>query len=504
MKINKRNIIIIGITLIFLIFLCYLFPYTGDDWAWGSSIGEDRLQSFFEDYNGRYAGNIIVMLLTRSNIIKTIVMTVVIWGMAYLSYRIVNKEKISLFVLFIILFFAMSRTIFRQGIVWTAGFTNYAISTFLILIYFYILTLKHSERKVWNVIKLISVFLLAVVNSLFAEHVTIYLVVIDLIILVYERIKNKKINKIVLVHLIGAVIGAILMFTNGAYGMIANDQDGYRSMPVDGISSIFQKISENFVTVYQELITNNVLLIIVLTILLIGIIYKYFKENTVKNSLKIILYGISMFLIGVTAYIVVRNINPSWLILLKEDLTQYFEFAISVIYFICILILTYLCITDKNKKVRILFSWLSISILSAQMFIVQPIGGRCFLPMYVFFLLIALEIYDYLIDKSEKQKLLNIIMITACMFIAVYFSSIFLYIHHIDSERKEYLLEETAKGSKEILLTHLPYEQYLWTATPFKENDIWEDRIKLFYHIPEDVNLKIISLKEWNKIKDNN
>ena len=159
MKINKRNIIIIGITLIFLIFLCYLFPYTGDDWAWGSSIGEDRLQSFFEDYNGRYAGNIIVMLLTRSNIIKTIVMTVVIWGMAYLSYRIVNKEKISLFVLFIILFFAMSRTIFRQGIVWTAGFTNYAISTFLILIYFYILTLKHSERKVWNVIKLISVFL---------------------------------------------------------------------------------------------------------------------------------------------------------------------------------------------------------------------------------------------------------------------------------------------------------------------------------------------------------
>ena len=32
--------------------LCYLFPYTGDDWAWGSQIGIDRLNQWFENYNG--------------------------------------------------------------------------------------------------------------------------------------------------------------------------------------------------------------------------------------------------------------------------------------------------------------------------------------------------------------------------------------------------------------------------------------------------------------------
>ena len=26
--------------------LCYLFPYTGDDWAWGSQIGIDRLNQW--------------------------------------------------------------------------------------------------------------------------------------------------------------------------------------------------------------------------------------------------------------------------------------------------------------------------------------------------------------------------------------------------------------------------------------------------------------------------
>ena len=55
-------------------FLAYLFPYTGDDWAWGSSIGLGRLKSFFAGYNGRYVGNLIVLLLTRSKLLDAVVM----------------------------------------------------------------------------------------------------------------------------------------------------------------------------------------------------------------------------------------------------------------------------------------------------------------------------------------------------------------------------------------------------------------------------------------------
>ena len=35
----KRNVLI----LFFLLLLTALFPYTGDDWAWGSKIGITRL-----------------------------------------------------------------------------------------------------------------------------------------------------------------------------------------------------------------------------------------------------------------------------------------------------------------------------------------------------------------------------------------------------------------------------------------------------------------------------
>ena len=54
-----------GICFVLISALCWLFPYTGDDWAWGSQIGIDRLNSWFANYNGRYLGNIFVNIFTE-------------------------------------------------------------------------------------------------------------------------------------------------------------------------------------------------------------------------------------------------------------------------------------------------------------------------------------------------------------------------------------------------------------------------------------------------------
>ena len=52
--------------------LFYMFPYSGDDWAWGSQIGVDRLKTWFDNYNGRYLGNLLVMVLTRSKFVNVL------------------------------------------------------------------------------------------------------------------------------------------------------------------------------------------------------------------------------------------------------------------------------------------------------------------------------------------------------------------------------------------------------------------------------------------------
>ncbi|MGN0692308.1 MAG: hypothetical protein ACI4K7_08175, partial [Oscillospiraceae bacterium] len=61
-KVNKntvRNVLIISTVFIFFLGLAYMFPYTGDDWAWGGSLGLERLHNHFKDYNGRYLGNLL-------------------------------------------------------------------------------------------------------------------------------------------------------------------------------------------------------------------------------------------------------------------------------------------------------------------------------------------------------------------------------------------------------------------------------------------------------------
>ncbi|MFA5603423.1 MAG: hypothetical protein WDA12_01025 [Bacilli bacterium] len=131
----KKNKTIIAI-IIFTLLLTFLFPNTGDDWMWGSEAGEALLKNWFSDYNGRYAGNIIVMMLTRSRLLRMIVMTLVILGTIYLCSKIVNKEKKELFLVGFMLFLAIPILTFRQAVVWTSGFTNYFISLFLTISYF--------------------------------------------------------------------------------------------------------------------------------------------------------------------------------------------------------------------------------------------------------------------------------------------------------------------------------------------------------------------------------
>ena len=67
-------------------------PYFKDDWAWGSQVGLDRLQSHFTGYNGRYLGNLLVMVLTRSLPVKIILMTAGVLALPLLVSRLANKK----------------------------------------------------------------------------------------------------------------------------------------------------------------------------------------------------------------------------------------------------------------------------------------------------------------------------------------------------------------------------------------------------------------------------
>ena len=91
------NLIVILFAFFGFVYIMSTIPFCSDDWAWGASVGAQRLASHFRGYNGRYLGNLLILLLTKSNFIKTIGMAVVSFSVIYLIYKYIGDGKLFYF-----------------------------------------------------------------------------------------------------------------------------------------------------------------------------------------------------------------------------------------------------------------------------------------------------------------------------------------------------------------------------------------------------------------------
>ena len=272
----KENIIWLGL-FIMIAFLCYLFPYTGDDWAWGSTIGLDRLNSFFDNYNGRYFGNITVLVLTRSVLLKTIVMALVFTGIIYFISKCVKIKKTYTILLLIILSFSV---------------------------------------------------------SLFMEHITIYNLILSIFLVIYTIIKSKQNLVKSISYLLGSLIGTIIMFSNSVYTSIFSHQDHYRSVVEPSIFNIIDTLVDK---ILDLLIYDNYIILGIIITLLIYIVSKSkTKTGHKKNTKRLLCISLSFSLF----YIVITNIFPDWNILLEYTkyfelvlgITLFITIIISLLY----------------------------------------------------------------------------------------------------------------------------------------------------------------------------
>ena len=137
---NTDKKILIFSVVIFSVFalLAYLFPYSGDDWAWGSEIGAERLQNWFEGYNGRYAGNLLVMTLTRSKGLCVFVMALCLVLAGLFPSLFAGVKGLASFALGTVFLLVIPGEVFTQSVVWTSGFSNYVPPALLTLFYFII------------------------------------------------------------------------------------------------------------------------------------------------------------------------------------------------------------------------------------------------------------------------------------------------------------------------------------------------------------------------------
>ncbi|KFN90573.1 hypothetical protein [Tetragenococcus muriaticus] len=124
----------LAITLFYLV-IAWLLVLSGDDWAWGGDIGQARLENHFDEYNGRYFGNIIEMIITRSIFARLLIYSFVNTGIVFLIREILDRKVAYVYCFLLILLLSVS--FYSQTYGWLAGFANYNTSTFLFLLIIY-------------------------------------------------------------------------------------------------------------------------------------------------------------------------------------------------------------------------------------------------------------------------------------------------------------------------------------------------------------------------------
>lgn len=466
--------------LFFLVFtLCWIFPYTGDDWAWGSSIGIDRWNSWFQNYSGRYVGNMIVLILTRFRFLRAAVMAVCMVGMSYMFVKISNcKHYISLFV--IALQFAAPKEILRQSIVWTSGFSNYVTSITLFILYIFLITCVFSDQN-RLVVKSILLFLLGYLSAMIVEHITIMQIIVGMGIVFWTWIKKWRHKSIYIFYLLGSVLGTITMFSNECYASAVAGTDGYRSIATS-MSELCVKICDNyFDTIGKQMILNNIILELFAAVV-VTILYMQ-KINEGKDQ-RHILEG-SVVLIDVSVlYGLITRINNSWS--QSYALGKYIDGFVNLVFWSALIIFTLFMTIEESKKARMLMIVFGIVCACGSLLMVSPIGPRCFFASYVLMIWYCVECLSLItINPEWKGMVLKITLMMTGLILCMNFA-IYGALYKQDKQQLEMIRKAERDGNEEVVVQVFQYEDYLHCA---RINGIWAERYKLFYGISPDLKI---------------
>ncbi len=490
-KKNWKLYLFYAFIFVFLFILSYYFPYSNDDWVWGSKIGIERFENGFKDYNGRYLGNTLVLVLTRSNILKSLFMTITYFGIGYLIKKIVNKNNNGIMIFSILMLFLINRCVFRETIVNTSGFINYSFNMFLVLIFIaYIKDVfeKADFKEKWY--NLILLFLLGISSTLFMEHITTYLLVLCFALGVYSYIKYKKIPKSYLIYFAGVIIGSIIMFSNGAYMHVVKGDDFYRtvtikqSMIVTMARNYFNKIQNNAFSL--NLITN-----LVVSILMIILTCKFIDNNKISKWKKYFLELLNLISIFYSVFLIVGNYFDFDIV---TGSSHYFVGFMTAIYCLALLLIILLIFFDKKNyfdKVvgyKLLFYMGSVVTVLIPLLVLTPVGHRCSLPALIFYILFASELYNLLIkDKNGhiSKVLFTLLIIVLSSYLHIYHS-----VYLSNNERYEIVKKQVDDGINPIYIRSTKYDKYIWKNNPV--SDAFDKAFLLFNGFDVKANVEVL------------
>ena len=501
---SNKSFYLISILLILLFAVfSYMFPYSGDDWAWGSQLGIDRFERFFDRYNGRYFGNFLVLTITRNRLIRTILMSLSYYLVCFSCYKYAPEKKNSSLLLSAILFFVMPRAMFAQSIVWSSGYSNYVPSAIISVLFMLMVNnITGSDPPKYPKHFFVYTLLMGYFGAPFIENVALFNICLAIAVIGYTAIKFKKAYACHFGFLIGSVAGSLWMFSNSAYSSISSGTDSYRDISTSIIDLIVTAV-KHIATTGKHLVLSNGVMCAIASVLLAALAFIFIKQSKNKSQKNFVVFALAINMVC-CAYILYRtylvySTDPSKA---KEFTLTATIFAIAPTFFyiITIFILPLICI-DKGTKFRILLPLYCVPVVVAPLLVVNPIGPRCFFAAYLFMMVFIVNLFSYVSKKLDLDKKSNKLVVgslcAGLCTLSVIYLSIFVPIFKYDNKRNESAKIQYENGENTIIIAELPYDDYVWMGEPRKE--LWIQRYNLFHDIGKYTNTKVVPEEEFDE-----
>ena len=492
---NKRQQvrIVFFISLLFYLWLAAQIPYCQDDWDWGLPIGIQQLTD--ASLNSRYVGNLIEVALTRSSILKTIVMGLTFAVIPFSAARAVTQcgfedpgtdYTIPAALLASILMLSMPLEIWRQTFGWVAGFSNFVVSALLLLEYqMLLISLLREKRKKQSLFQTIAVFLFAIALQLFLENVAVYIFLCSSIVL-FASLWRKKGNRDIVGLWAGNLIGTVIMFSSSVYLTLAETGsaiDGYRTLSFDREASLFSIVFgffRRFVILYPDQIwMNNTVLCC--AILLLLIVLHLIKKNT-KSCFVWCTVDLLLFVYTVFCSREGRIQLPS------EWWTNVLSAGIAIVFFVVVLFQAFFVFRNQRTPMQaFLFFWISAPAVVLPMVVVSSVGPRTFLTSNLFLIEASLLLFLEMLRsvKPHIERSITVLLSVALGALWLYGGVVYYGIGNIRRDRLDAISSARAGETQSILLKAFPHGEFLWSADP----EYGSERVEFyraFYGIPEN------------------
>lgn len=455
-----------GVMAAFYLFMAFCVPYCHDDWDWGLQVG--MTQWLQATLNSRYVGNFFVIIMTRSAVIKTLVMALTLFFIPVLMTALSGKQSVERYLFSNLLILAVPQLMWQQTYGWVSAFANYVISAALTLLLILLLekTVKKRSKRSYLMLPLV------LAAALFTENLTVYLFCAISLFSLACFIKTRRVNPLHICLIVAAAVGGVIMFSGELYGVLLREGtalEGIRSLSFDpgaGFIEIILSWAERFLCdILPPLIFGYPWLISLLTAALI--LGAAASKKPAKNPTPFFLSVIIALALCIYSFIGVESRE------LNAVLAVVFIAAVSLII-----------ARGFEKSGKMLFLWLSAPSVLLPLIVTTEIGQRLYYLPYVLVATVAVSALPERLEGKVRDRAFTGVLALALLACAVVYGRIYWEIRGVTANRQQ-AIDYAVENKLDSVIMEKDENKYWWGRNPAsKERIVF---FKEFYGIPEDM-----------------